>query len=162
MNKLIFSAAALAALVLSACETPTVYAPQAGPQASGYSEMAIEHDRWRITFNGGSHANARRVDDLALLRASDVTLAQGYDWFRVVERRAEMRPSGGPVMSLGVGGADFGRRSAVGVSGETGFDLGGGPRVSETLEILMGRGAAPKEPDVYDARDVRRTIAPRV
>lgn len=152
----------VAALCLTACDTPTVYGPATGPEASGYSEMAIERDRWRVTFHGGSHADLRRVEDLALLRAADLTLAQGYDWFRIVDRYGETRGDSGPVVSLGAGGADFGGHSAVGLGGAMGFDLGGGPRITRTIEILMGRGAPPREPYVYDARGVRQTIGPRV
>jgi len=50
-----------AALSLAACETPTVYGPATSAQASGYSETAIEAGRWRVTFHGGSGADARRV-----------------------------------------------------------------------------------------------------
>ena len=160
MKKVILSAAALAALTLSACETPTVYGPAADAKASGYTEMAIEQGRWRVTFRGGSHADSHRVGDLALLRAADLTIAQGYDWFRVVDRHTEAQSGSGPVMSLGIGGAEFGRHTAIGVGTDTAFDLGGGPRYSQTLEVLMGRGPTPKEPDVYDARDVHRTIQP--
>jgi hypothetical protein len=152
----------IAALGLSACETPTVYGPATSADASGYSEMAIEQGRWRVTFRGGSHADERRVEDLALLRAADLTLARGYDWFRIVDRYGEVGGDGGPTVSLGAGGSDFGRHGAVGLGGAMGFDLGGGSRITRTIEILMGRGPAPREPDVYDARGVRQAIGPRV
>jgi hypothetical protein len=151
----------LAAIGLTACQTPTVYGPAASASAVGYSETAIEQGRWRVTFHGGSGADAARVGDLALLRAADLTLAQGYDWFRVTDRYDQAQPSGGPYVSLGGGGGGFGRGSAVGVGGDVGFDLSGGPKLTRTLDILMGKGAAPADADVYDARQVRATIGPR-
>jgi hypothetical protein len=61
-------------------------------------------------------------------------------------------------MSLGLGGADFGRRSSVGVGLGTSFNLGGGPALSSTIEVMMGKGSRPPGLDVYDARAVLRTI----
>ena len=79
----------LLGLSLAACATPTAFAPAARPNGVGFSDMRIEQDRYRVTFQGG------------------------------------------------------------------------GPRLSTTLEIKLGRGPTPREPDVYDARDVRRTIGGR-
>jgi hypothetical protein len=152
----------LAAVVLTACSTPTVYGPASTPSAVGFSDSAIDHDRWRVTFTGGSGADAQRVGDLALLHAADLTIAHGYDWFRVTDRYTTAGGGGnGPYVSLGGGGASFGHGSAFGVGGGVGFDLSGGPRVSRSLDIMMGKGEAPHDADVYDAREVRKTIGPR-
>ena len=161
MKKLLL--VAIASLSLAACQTtPTVYGPAAGPQAVGYSESPIEQGRWRVTFRGGPGADEHRVGDLALLRAADLTLREGYDWFRVTDRYISAAGEGsGPRVSLGVGGANFGRGSAIGVGGGLGFNLGGGPSVTGTLEILMGKGPAPHDPDVYDARQIRSTVGQR-
>jgi len=151
------------ALALAACATtPTVYQPAVGPEAVGYSEYRIEPGRYRITFQGGPGAPADYVADLALLRAADLAIADGYDWFRVSDRFLQGRADRGPRVSFGVGGTDFGRRSAVGLGVGTGFNLGGGPAVAATLEVLMGRGPRPPGGDVYDPRMVRQSIGPRV
>ncbi|HVI30721.1 CC0125/CC1285 family lipoprotein [Phenylobacterium sp.] len=154
---------ALAALSLGACATtPTTYQPATGPQAVGYSEYRIEPDRYRVTFRGGPGASADRVTDLALLRAADLALAGGYDWFRVSDRFLQGQPNRGPRISLGVGGGSghYGYRSgsSVGVGLGTGFNLGGGPSVTATLEVLLGRGPKPPGGDVYDARAIRSTL----
>ncbi len=41
-----------------------------------------------------------------------------------------------------------------------GIPLGGGPTISETIEVVFGKGEVPHDPDVYDARDVARSIRP--
>lgn len=162
MKRLIMSALA-AALSLAACATtPTVYQPAASPSGVGYSEYRIEPGRYRITFQGGAGAPPEQVMDLAILRAADLTLADGYDWFRVSDRFVRAtQGSSGPRISLGVGGADFGRHSSVGVGVGTGFNLGGGGyggTAAATIEVFMGRGPKPAEVDVYDARAVRETL----
>ncbi|MET0271413.1 MAG: hypothetical protein ABW360_00335 [Phenylobacterium sp.] len=158
--------AALAALTLSACATaPTVYQPAVGPQAVGFSDYRIEPGRYRITFRGGPGAPMAQVSDYALRRAADIAVADGYDWFRVSDRFMQGRPDNGPRLSLGVGGASGGggygyRRSgtSLGVGLGTSFNLGGGPALATTIEVLMGKGPKPAGADVYDARAIQRSI----
>jgi len=162
MKRLVLSA--LAALSVAACATqPTVYQPAAAPGGVGYSEYRIEPGRYRITFQGGSGAPPEQIMDFALVRAADLALADGYDWFRVSDRY--VRPTGGgssgPHISFGVGGADYGHHSATGVGVGTSFDLGGGGysgTAAATIEVFMGRGPKPPGVDVYDARAVRSTL----
>lgn len=149
-----------ASLALGACATqPTLYQPAAGPQAIGFSEYRIEPGRYRVTFRGGPGASAGYVTDLALRRAADLALQDGYDWFRVSDRFLQGQPDRGPRVSFGVGGGsmNFGRHSStgVGLGVGTGFNLGGGPAVSATLEVMMGKGPRPPGADVYDARAIR-------
>ena len=156
-----FFAISAVALSLAACATPTVYGPAARPGASGFAETRIQSDRWRVTFRGGSDAGRDRVADLALLRAAQIALGEGYDWFRVVERYGEARPPRGPTLSLGGGTGSYGRGGGFDVGGGIGgIPLGGGPILSQTIEVILGKGAPPHEADVYDARDVERSIRP--
>jgi hypothetical protein len=160
--------AACAVLALAACATPTVYAP-ANPNAAtsvGFSEYRIENNRYRVTFQGGSGAPEALVTDYAFLRAAEITLRDGYDWFQVVDRFGESSGSsyGGPRISIGGGTSSYGGRgwSGSGVGVGTSFPLGGGSGgiYSRTIEIVLGRGAKPNSPDVYDARAVAASLAP--
>ena len=150
---------------LGACATaPTVYGPATRAQGVGFSEMRIEPGRYRVTFRGGPGAPIAQVSDYALLRAADLTLADGYDWFRVVDRyTAQSGEGGGPRVSIGAGGGSGGYRSGVGVGLGTSFNLGGGPAIVQSIEVLMGKGRpAPAGPEVYDAREVRQTVGTRL
>ena len=160
MKRLILPA--LACFVLAACETPmpTLYQPATGPRAVGFSEMCVEPGRYRVTFHAGAGAPPVQAEDYALRRAADLALAEGYDWFRVYGRDMGWTGGNGPTIGLGIGGGNFGRRSAVGGSVGTGFQLGGGPAPTATLEVVMGKGPRPAGPDVYDARGVQQSIAP--
>ena len=162
MTRLLASLALV--LSLGACATaPTRYQAAVGPEAVGFSDMRIESDRYRVTFRGGPGAPAEQVADYALLRAADLALEQGYDWFRVTDRftRAAGRDNG-PRISLGTGGGSFGGSTAVGVGVGTSFNLGGGPSVAQTIEVLMGKGSPPRDPDVYVAREVRNAVGARI
>jgi hypothetical protein len=104
-----------------------------------------------------------QVDDYALLRAAQVTLGEGYDWFQVVARLREGAPGRGPQLSIGGGSTSYGRRSSVGVGiGLGAIDLSGGPQVTATLEIKLGKGPKPAQIDTYDARDVASVIGARL
>lgn len=160
MKHLILSA--LAALSLAACATaPTTFQP-AGPHGGvGFSEMRIEPGRYRVTFQGGAGAPPSQVQDYALLRAADLAVSQGYDWFRVTERVTRQNGYSGSSLSVGVGGMSFGRRSATGVGVGTGIPLNGGPALITSLEVLMGKGAKPSDGDVYDAKGVQQSLRAR-
>jgi hypothetical protein len=155
---------AAAALSLAACATaPTLYQPAAGPSAIGYREYRIEPGRYRVTFQGGPGAPVQQVQDYALLRAADLAIADGYDWFRIADRFVEGRPDRSPQVSMGVGSASFGRHSSVGVGvGVGSISLGGGPSVASTIEVVMGRGERPRGADTYDARALRRNLGERI
>lgn len=160
MKRLVLPLAA--ALALAACATPTVYGPAAGPTAVGYSEYQIEPGRFRVMFRGGGGAPPEQVMDYALKRAADLALAQGYDWFRVSDRYVRGVGGGyGPNVDVGIGGMSFGHNSAVGGSVGTGFNLGGGPELEASIEVLMGRGPLPPGLDVYDAHAVSRSLGPQ-
>jgi hypothetical protein len=160
MNRLIATLALCA--VLAGCETATLYQPSVRPDAVGYSDLRIEPGRYRVTFQGGGGAPAAQVEDYTLLRAAQVAVRDGYDWFRVVGREGETAPPrSSSAISIGGGSGSFGHGGDVGVGVGTTFDLSGGPRLSRTLEIICGHGPRPPEGDVYDARGVIATIGPR-
>jgi hypothetical protein len=160
-------AALILIAALAACaSTPSVYAPAAGPDRPGFSETRIESDRYRVSYRGTGGDRGARVGDLALLRAAELTLANGYDWFAVTNRFDEARAGGGsPSVSVGVGGGSWGRHSGGGVGVGVGFPIGGGESASlaqSTLEVRFGRGAKPADADAYDAREVQSTIRARM
>ena len=152
-------ALALALGLVSACATPAAYGPQTKPGGPGYSEMRIEADRYRVSFNGAG--SPQLATDYALRHAANLTLAAGYDHF-IVDQRFVERTGGnrGPSLSVGLGTAHIGGNSAVGVGTSIGVPLGGGGGgiSNATLDIRLGRGPKPAGVDAYDARQVRDSM----
>lgn len=77
------------ALILSACASPTPYAPLKGRY--GFSERQIEDNRFRVNF-GGNYSTAREtVENYLLFRAAELTLENGYDYFIVTKSDTEAK-----------------------------------------------------------------------
>ncbi len=152
---------AACALSLAACETTTVYAP-AGPdgRTSGFWDQPIEHDRFRVSYRGGDGAPPAQVEDYALLHAAEVTLANGDEWFLVIDRFGMAAPRSGASLSFGIGGGGFGRGGGVGYGLGSSVPIGGGDQLTSTLEIKTGKGASPQ--GAYNARDVQGSISARL
>lgn len=155
--------AAVAALSLAACASLGPYAPQTSVNGQGFSEQRLEADRFRVTYRGvGAPAP---VADLALRRAAELTVQQGYDWFEVTQRWTDGRPdsAGGvrPSVSVGASSGRYGGYSASGVGVGLGLNFSGPQPTSTTLEVLMGRGPRPDRPNAYDARSVADSLGAR-
>ncbi len=139
--------------LLAACETTS--APPVGA-----SVQAVESGRYHVTYRGTSRMSEPEVRDRALVQAAQLTLNNDGDWFSVVSRSGGIAPPTGPQFSFGIGGASFGRHSAVG--GDVGTTVGGEGTYVATLEIVVGHGPKPPGADAYDARDVISTVGGRL
>jgi hypothetical protein len=154
----------ISALALAACATAvgTPYAP-ANRQGYGYFATKIEGDRYRVSFAGDGATPAAVVEDYALLRAAELAVENGYDWFRIVGRTLDEDEKGGVGLGAGVGGG--GRNVGVGVGGNLGT-VGARKFYTSKLEILCGKGAKPDASagggEIYDARSIIDTIRARI
>ncbi|HRH20514.1 MAG TPA: hypothetical protein PLE81_07725 [Brevundimonas sp.] len=173
MKKLL--AIVAAGLALSACATPTVYAPEGyGGQRGGYAEQRLQEDRWAVAFSGNSLTSRDMVEMYLLYRAAELTVQSGYDWFVTDFRQtdAETRaysmadpwyrgaygPYWGPSWRFYRGGYwtpwDPWYRD---------MDMRQTTRYEARAEIVMGRGAVPSgERHGFNAREVMQNLAPRV
>lgn len=81
----------VAALALAACATSTPYQPKFAGQAihGGYSETRLGENRFRVSFDGNTLTSRERVESYMLYRAAELTVENGYDWFRVVDRHTD-------------------------------------------------------------------------
>ena len=145
-----------AIVLVAACASTSSYGPATKSGAMGYESLQIETDRFRVSYTDSDAARAR---DRALLRAAEVTMENGKDWFEITSSYTsdESPGTGGSRTSVSIGGASgsYGRSSSVGVGVGIGFPLGdSGAKVTEVLEIIIGAGEKPDRPNVYDARSV--------
>lgn len=167
---------ALSALSLAACATSTPYQPAGSGSSGGYSEQRLESDRYRVTFAGNSVTSREQVEMSLLLRAAELTLQGGYDWFATVNRATDVdtrymssprfdpfyrdrySPFWGPSW----------RYSRAGIWGRWNDPFRDDmireiDRYEASAEIVMGRGAKPaNDPNAFDAREVIANIGGRV
>ena len=110
-----------------------------------------------------------RLEDYALLRAAELTIANGRDWFwvdrRTIDQEQDSRNSG-PSIGVGIGGGSYGRRSGASVGVGMSFPLGSQDRPARargaTYEIRFGEGPKPDDPNAYDARSTAQAIRGRI
>jgi hypothetical protein len=162
---LIFAAVA----ALAACAATPAYSPAPSPGAAGYSETRIESNRFFVTYRAAGAADAAMLQDYALLRAADLTLQNGRDWFWVDHRALDQesaRAAMGPSIGVGIGAGSFGRRSGVNVGVGMNFPLGGAPAGtrarSAAVEIRFGEGVKPDDANAYDARATSANLRARL
>src|SRR5438445_5378550 len=72
---------ALSAFLLAGCMTPSPYAPRLEGQRTGYTDLALTQNRYRVTFTGNSATPRETVESYLLLRAAEVTRAAGFNSF---------------------------------------------------------------------------------
>jgi hypothetical protein len=53
--------------------------------SGGYSEIRLADDTYKVSFRGNGYTSAEKATDLAMLRAADLTLMNGYRYFVVVD-----------------------------------------------------------------------------
>ena len=156
--KRLISGFAILALAACAAVGPASYGP-ADEKGFGYEETRIEANRFRIVYNGSGGMPPEIVEDYALRRAAELTLAEGFEWFRVIARDIAHDERGGVSIGAGFGTGSYGRRSSVGVGVGGNFGkVGAQDYFSVRLEVLMSDGETPEEGAAYNARSVLSSI----
>ena len=84
MNKLTSGVMVLVLIVLGGCASQPAYrAAENG--GYGYTETKLTDTQYRVYFKGRGSDKTKAMD-YAMLRAAEVTIEQGYDWFVVANR----------------------------------------------------------------------------
>lgn len=151
----------LSCALLAACETAPDYRAAPRADAEGYRDLQIEQNRFRVSYRADG---VDKAADYALLRAAEVTLTAGYDWFEVVSANTEGAPTdgGGVRPSISIGGSTGSYGSSVGLG--VGIGVGGSRSsgdVVRSLEFVTGTGPKPDSPNAYDARAVAASLSGR-
>ncbi len=153
-------------LMLGGCASPTAYKP-ASDGGYGYRESQIADNRYRVAFKMRGEDSLQAMD-YAMLRAAELTLMAGYDWFVVVDRY-NSKEGRRPDSQIGVRGERvverdcsllLGCKTRTQPSTEYSAEISSGKReqIEAILEIRLGKGVRPDEGDSYDALEVRDNL----
>lgn len=157
-------------LSLLGCASNSSYKPATG-SGYGYTETEISENRYRIDYKDKSR-RASQAKNYALLRAAELTLAQGYDWFVVVDRETQIEKSDDNISTNMTTGHTVTKscgllscttqthpttQYGVGMSSGTGKDF-----AIASLEIRLGKGVKPATGDTYDAREISDSMGKSV
>lgn len=155
---------------LGACASSPSYVAADGVNDYGHHSRKIAENRYRVNFNGNRNTSYEETRDYALLRAAELTLADGHDWFQIVDRESQTIESNREPDSR------FAYQRAYYVSENcnlvscsrsvrpatwTTMDIDTrrpDTRHSHSLEIVMGQGEMPDDGHYYDAREVVQAI----
>lgn len=153
--------AMLLAAGLAGCVGSTPYAPAKTAGGQGYAEAQTEPGLYRVSFTGNNVTSKEEVEDALLLRAAELTLRDGGEWFLVIDSvtEADIRrvtrisdPDAYPYGFYGYGYRGFG---VVETREYT--------RYRAEADILVMRGVRPEgQPEAHDAKSVAARLAPIV
>lgn len=142
--------------VVTACAGQPAYrAAERG--GFGYSERQITEEQYRVNFKARGD-NIGMAVDYAMLRAAEITLERGYDWFRVTNRETFVDRERVSSSHVGFGMGYPGPFTRY----HLGMTLGDGrSEVEVNLEIRLGRGPVPDDENVFKASEVFENLRPR-
>jgi hypothetical protein len=137
----------------------------------GYTERQITEDQYRINFKARGDDTGRAMD-YAMLRASELTMQKGFDWFDIASRDTLVnRERVTPAVHTGFGvGYQTVRDCGVLTCRtyqrptqqyQSSMHLGDSrSEVEVIMEIRMGKGMRPSNDQSYDAREVYQHLKP--
>lgn len=156
----------VAGLALTACASAPDYTEARNDRSSGYSETQIEADRYLVRYRVRSD-ELEEARTLALRRAAEITLLNGYQTFEIVsqvgtrDRESDTYHdaySAAPVVARRCGLLTC--QSTVyhqpGMSGSTRFER---EESLIELDIVMSDKDASISPSLYDASEVYASLS---
>lgn len=159
------------AITLSACSSQPDYRKAEG-SGYGYQETKVSETDYRVSFKARG-SDSTKAMDYALLRAAEITIEQGYDWFVVTHRetlidreRVEPNNSLSYTNSRDVvtrcGLISCTTREYPSSSMSAGIHIGGNEssEIQSILVIRIGKGTRPDTDYSFNALEVKENLKP--
>ena len=159
LRRLMAGATLLAALATGACQTSYKSNNNGIGLTGGVQAEAVTPDLYRIEARGNGFTSKGRVQDFVMLKAAEITLANGRTHFIITDSRdtTERSQYRGPARSETVWRGDS--RVTTTTPGFVNTVV----RPGESSYVrLLSKSAGPLPPDALDAADVIRVVGPRV
>lgn len=127
-----------AMLALGACQTAPSYRAASAPNSVGYFSVPVENGRQAVTYTGEKGMTPAQVAEFALLRAAELTVASGQEWFAVLHTASQR-------VQVGDANALAGRSGAF-LTGESTVAGAGGGGDQSTAGAGVGDASVPGSP----------------
>lgn len=138
--------------LLQACASYSPYQP-AKNDGFGYRHTQLSETQYRIDFKARDIEQGIAVD-YAMLRAAELTIEKGYDWFEVVDRENNLSRNR---VTPSVGFSSFSHFHSGLILG-AGVSSNDSGNVTVLLEINMGKGVRPDAKQVYSAHELANNL----
>ena len=161
----------LAVVVMAGCASQPDYR-QAQKGGFGYTESKLSDTQFRVHFKAKGSDKSKAMD-YAMLRAAELTLLEGYDWFVVTDRETLVDKETVQTTPTAGFSQRYARVTECGVltcrtsyhpttQFETGVFIGGAQQseIESILSIELGKGTRPTSATSFDAREVRDNLKP--
>ncbi|QHJ12172.1 hypothetical protein FX988_02423 [Paraglaciecola mesophila] len=157
-------------LCLFGCSTvpPTQYQAAVENGDNGYSHVQLSDNQYRVLFKGNKTTDEDDAKNYALLHAAELTTAQGYTWFTIVDSDLDIETKEltrvGPTTTKPVRGETT--CGLLGCATPSSPNYAGGEvttkqvkeNIMSSLLITMGKGE-PKTPlKVFDAKQLAQNL----
>ena len=162
----------LAILIMAGCASQPDYR-QAKKGGFGYTESKLSDTQYRVHFKAKGSDKGKAMD-YAMLRAAELTLLEGYDWFVVTDRETLVDKETVQTTPTAGFSQRYARVTECGVltcrtsyhpttQFETGVFVGGSQQseIQSILSLEIGKGTRPTSATSFDAREVRDNLQPK-
>lgn len=162
----------IAVIIMAGCASQPDYR-QAKQGGFGYTESKLSDIQYRVHFKAKGTDKAKAMD-YAMLRAAELTLLEGYDWFVVTDRETLVDKETVQTTPTAGFSQRYARVTECGVltcrtsyhpttQFETGVFVGGSQQseIESILSIEIGKGTRPTSATSFDAREVRDNLQPK-
>lgn len=154
-----------------ACSSQPDYRKAEG-SGYGYDATKLSETQYRVTFKARG-SDASKAMDYALLRAAEVTLENGYDWFVITHRETlvnnervepnnSLRYTNSRDVVTRCGLVTCTTTSEPRSTFSAGIHIGGDRSrdIQSILEVKLGKGTRPDTDFSFDALEVRDNLSP--
>ncbi len=170
--KIKYIAAASLLVLVGACSTGSSDYRAASRQGSeGYFVQGLETDRYRVEYRLNDD-NVGRAQDLALLRAAELTMERGYKTFEVVSRSSDVVEDRRPdtqvevrrdyVVTRNCGLLGCSTSTSPSYTTSTFGTYRSNDETIVAIEIKMSNGSTGGNAQAYDASEIAANIRSRL
>jgi hypothetical protein len=149
MKRLLFPVIVMIALSMVGCATGY----NAKGLMGGFSETQLDTDLFTVSFKGNGYTSVERASDFALLRCADLTLQNGFTYFKVVDSQSNIHTTYNVTSDTNFNASSYGSNLYGSSSSNTTVHEVNRPAINMTIRLLKD-----KADGAYNANFIGKSI----